>query len=352
MNNPAQENDLFRLAVESAPNAILLVDDQGRIALVNAQTERLFGYPRAELLGQSIEKLVPERYRRSHPGHRGSFFAAPQSRPMGAGRELFGLRRDGSEVPIEIGLNPFRTGSGSFVLAAVVDITVLKRMQAEMLRSQSLAALGEMAATVAHEVKNPLAAISAPLQILAKDLPPGNPHKELMEEILGQVKRLDRTVRGLLTFSKPTTPAKQSIPLQEFVERIGRLLDDQDDRRDLQVRYEGPPGAVVAADPVLLEQVLWNLFLNAREAMRGKGRIRVVARELPGILELSVVDTGSGIPAGILPNLFKPFVTTKTTGTGLGLSLCRKIVEAHRGTIEISTLVGSGTTVLLRFPGV
>jgi PAS domain S-box-containing protein len=351
MRKLEEEQDLFRLAVESAPNAMIMVDVEGRILLVNAQTERLFGYAREELIGQSIEMLVPARFRGSHPGHRRSFFANPQARSMGAGRDLFGLRKDGTEVPVEIGLNPFQTVSGSYVLAAVVDITVFKRMQAEILRTQSLAALGEMAATVAHEVKNPLAAISGPLQILAQDLPAGHPHKELMEEILGQVRRLDQTVRGLLAFSKPTTPKTQSIPLRDFVERIGRLLGEEKKRGDLQVVYEGPAEAAVVADPALLEQVLWNLFLNGREAMKGSGRIRVVARELPDLLELSVVDTGSGIPAEILKNLFKPFVTTKAAGTGLGLSLCRKIVEAHRGTIEISTVPGAGTTVLLRFPG-
>jgi PAS domain S-box-containing protein len=338
----------FRAVVESSPSAMLMVDANGKIVLVNAQTEKLFGYTRQEILGQSIETLVPGRFRGSHPGHRADFNDAPRSRPMGVDRELYGLRKDGSEVPVEIGLNPIKTAEGDFVLAAVVDLTVFKRMQAEVIRTQSLAALGEMAATIAHEVKNPLAAISGPLQILERDLQAGNPHKELMGEILAQVKRLDQTVRGLLAFSKPTTPAKQSIPLQEFVERIGRLTGEH--RHDIKVVYEGPADALLAADPALLEQVLWNLFLNGMEAIKGGGRIRVLARTTQGVLELSVVDTGSGIPPDLLQKLFKPFVTTKNTGTGLGLSLCRKIVEAHRGTIEISSVPGTGTTVLLRFP--
>jgi PAS domain S-box-containing protein len=338
----------FRAVVESSPSAMLMVDAKGKIVLVNAQTEKLFGYTRQEILGQSIELLVPGRFRDRHPGHRAEFHGAPRSRPMGADRDLYGLRKDGSEVPVEIGLNPIKTAEGDFVLAAVVDLTVFKRMQAEMIRTQNLAAIGEMAATIAHEVKNPLAAISGPLQILEEDLKVGNPHKELMGEILAQVKRLDQTVRGLLAFSKPTTPSKQPIPLQEFVERIGRLVGEH--RQDIKVVYEGPADALLAADPPLLEQVLWNLFLNGMEAMKGSGRIRVVARSTPGSLELSVVDTGSGIAPDLLQKIFKPFVTTKTTGTGLGLSLCRKIVEAHRGTIEISSVSGTGTTVLLRFP--
>lgn len=338
----------FRLAVESAPSAMLMVDGRGSIVLVNVQAEKLFGYTRTELLGQSIEKLVPQRFRGRHPEHRADFHASPRSRPMGADRELYAVRKDGVEVPVEIGLNPIKTTEGDFVLAAVVDLTAMKRMQAEMVRSQSLAALGEMSATVAHEVKNPLAAISGPLQILADDLKPGHPHKELMEEILGQVRRLDRTVRGLLAFSRPTTPVKQTIEFGEFVERIGRLAGEQG--RGVEVAYEGSPGLTLSADPALMEQVLWNLFLNAADAMKGGGRIRVNARETADLVELTVEDSGAGIPPEVLEKLFRPFVTTKTSGTGLGLSLCRKIVEAHRGSIDISSSVGKGTLVRVRLP--
>jgi PAS domain S-box-containing protein len=342
-------DELFRVAVESAPNAMIMVDQEGRIVLVNAQTEAVFGYPRAELLGQSIDLLVPQRYRGAHPGHRQSFFAHPGVRSMGAGRELYGLRKDGTEVPIEIGLNPIKTDKGMFVLAAVVDITAVKKMQAELLRTQSLAALGEMAATVAHEVKNPLAAISGPLQIFADDLPDGDPRKDLMKEILGQIRRLDNTVRGLLTFSRPTTPSRQPIVLSEFIDRIARTAMEHERGRGIRVRHEGPPDLVVRADPALLEQVFWNLFLNSAEAMKAGGEIVVRFRDRGG-LDVTVSDNGSGIPPEILQTVFRPFVTTKSSGTGLGLSHCRKIIEAHGGTISITSTPGQGTEVLFRLP--
>lgn len=340
----------FRLAVESAPNAMLMVDEQGKIVLANAQSEKLFGYSRQELLNQSIEMLVPGRFRGHHPRLRSEFHAAPRPRPMGADRELFAVRKDGTEVPVEIGLNPIKTAEGAFVLAAIVDLTAMKAMQAEMVRTQRLAALGEMAATIAHEVKNPLAAISGPLQILSDDLKAGDPHKELMQEILGQVKRLDGTVRSLLAFAKPTSPQRQQILLREFVERVARLTGEHELGRGIRFRLDGPADLEVSADPALLEQVLWNLFLNAAESIKGAGEIRVTFQAVADVVELTISDTGGGIPREVLDKLFRPFVTTKTAGTGLGLSLCRKIVEAHHGTIEIASTPGQGTTVTLRLP--
>lgn len=340
----------FRLAVESAPNGMLMVDPRGKIVLANAQAEKLFGYSKAELLQLSVEQLVPARFRARHPVHRSDFHATPQPRPMGPDRELYALRKDGVEVPVEIGLNPLRTGEGDFVLASVVDLTTFKRMQAELIRNQSLAALGEMAATVAHEVKNPLAAISGPLQILADDLKADDPRKELMKDILGQVKRLDGTVRGLLTFSKPTAPRKQLVPLREFVERISAMAGGHPFVQGVRFQVEGSAELTLAADPALLEQVLWNLFLNAAEAMKGKGEIRVAFASTDTHVDLRIADTGAGIPPELLSKLFRPFVTTKTAGTGLGLALCRKIIEAHGGTITIASVAAQGTTVTIRLP--
>jgi PAS domain S-box-containing protein len=342
--------DRFRLAVESAPNAMLMVDVQGRIVLTNAQTEILFGYSKAELLHSSIERLVPGRFRDRHPQHRADFHASPRSRPMGVDRELHALRKDGTEIPVEIGLNPIKTVEGEFVLASVVDLTAMKKMQAELVRTHSLAALGEMAATVAHEVKNPLAAISGPLQILADDFPAGDPRKDLMKEIVGQIKRLDNTVRGLLTFSKPITPSRQPILLSEFIDRIARTAMEHERGRGIRMRQEGPADLVLPADPGLLEQVFWNLFLNSAEAMKTGGEIVVTFQEAQGAVEVTVTDNGSGIPAEILQKVFRPFVTTKTSGTGLGLSHCRKIIESHGGWIDISSTPGKGTRVQFRLP--
>jgi PAS domain S-box-containing protein len=182
----------FRLVVEAAPNAMVMINQAGAIVMVNVQAERVFGYPRDELLGQPVEMLVPQRFRGHHPGLRQAFFAEPRARPMGAGRELYGLRKNGSEFPVEIGLNPIETEEGMMVLSAIVDITerrtaevALKESQrrlqeshAELLHVSRLSAMGQMAAMMTHELNQPLTAISnyiGAARILlerGRDLPP------------------------------------------------------------------------------------------------------------------------------------------------------------------------------------
>jgi PAS domain S-box-containing protein len=171
----------FRRVVEAAPNAIVMINRAGEIAMVNAQAEGVFGYSRAELLGQPVDMLVPQRFRGHHPGLRKAFFADPRARPMGAGRDLYGLRKDGSEFPVEIGLNPIETEEGTMVLSAIVDITErktaeaalgesqrrLQELHAELLHVSRLSAMGQMAAMVAHELNQPLTAISNYMEAVA-----------------------------------------------------------------------------------------------------------------------------------------------------------------------------------------
>ena len=155
------------MVVESAPNGILAIDAEGRIVLVNSQTERMFGYARDELLGATVEMLLPDRLRETHPAHRKSFFTDPRVRRMGVGGDLFGRRKDGSEVPVEIGLNPMETVDGVLILSSIVDISErkaaaeqLQRHQTEMAHVARLSTMGEMAAGLAHEINQPLSAIT------------------------------------------------------------------------------------------------------------------------------------------------------------------------------------------------
>lgn len=198
---------LFALAIEAAPNAMLLVDRDGRMILVNAQAERVFGYKREELLGQSIELLVPARYQHTHSGYFAQFWQQPSVRPMGVGRDLHGRRKDGTEVPIEVGLNPMQTGVGSFVLAAIVDITERQRLQREAQRATHFALLGRLAASLSHDIRNPLSTAMLHVDLLEEELrapAPDSPEQtaQSLAEIRTQLARLNDLVQDYLSLAR------------------------------------------------------------------------------------------------------------------------------------------------------
>src|SRR5437870_10075552 len=213
-----QAQDLFRLATEASPSGIVLVNDQGRIMLVNSHAEQLFGYRREELVGKLVDILVPERFAIQHPAHRAEFFAAPTARAMGAGRELFARRKDGSEFPVEIGLNPIQTPEGILVLAAVVDISARKFAEAEALQHQAqlghlsrVAVLGELAASIAHELNQPLSGIVSNASAGQRFIDRGDVDlselRDLLTDIVADGRRAGdviRTFRGMIKKGHPT----------------------------------------------------------------------------------------------------------------------------------------------------
>ncbi len=232
----------------------------------------------------------------------------------------------------------------------VRDLTDFKRMQEEVLQSQSLAAIGEMAASIAHEIKNPLAGISGAIQVLKDGLEDGDPRKQIMEEVVSQVGRLNNSVRELLMLSKPWNPEKQLCDLRGLADRITTSAKERDSFAQIKFLVSGKKSVSAPVDPVFFEQVLWNLLHNAVQAMPEGGEIRYSFAEKEGFAIVTVADTGSGIPEKLRSRLFRPFFTTKTRGTGLGLPICQKIMEAHGGSITISSQAGHGTVVRLSFP--
>ena len=370
-----QRTDLLSAIIEGSPYAKVLIDDRGRIALVNAQTEQLFGYARDELLGKPIELLVPERFRRAHPELRAAFNHSPLARPMGAGRDLYGRRKDGSEVPVEIGLNPIKAGAGSYTLAAITDIT--ERMRADELRllhagiQQRAAELEDLnrklasasrfktqfVTTMSHELRTPLAAIIGASELLSRGKL--DAREQICVQTIGEsVEALFALINSILDFSKieagkldlQFVDLEVELVLESAAEVVAQLAHE----KGLTVyTYVDPMLPPIRGDGDRLRQILLNLLGNAvKFTERGRIVARALLQEvLPGeiVARFEVKDTGTGIsPEGLL-KLFEPFTqadeatSRKFGGSGLGLSISKRLVELMGGEIGVQSELGTGS---------
>jgi PAS domain S-box-containing protein len=357
----------FRQVVEAAPSGMVMANGEGRIILVNAQVETFFGYTREELIGQPIEMLVPERFRSQHAGFRHGYLGDALARPMGAGRELFGRRKDGGEFPVEIGLNPIHTPEGLFVLASIVDISERKRAELEGARQRDELAhlsrvtmLGELSGSFAHELNQPLTAIlsnaQAAQRFLASDDVDLTELREILQDIVAENKRAGEVIRRLrLLLKKGEAQHRDSLDINEVVQSVLNLthnnLLNNDITADTELAQNLP---TVTGDRVQLQQVLLNLVLNACEAMEdceaSDRRLRVVTELDNGAVRVSVTDRGGSIPEEKIESVFEPFFTTKEQGMGLGLSICRTIISAHRGKIGATNNLDCGATFHFELP--
>ena len=365
----------FRLAVESSPSGMVMVDAGGTIMLVNAETERLFGYKRDELMGRSMDLLVPERFRGAHPRHRAGFMARPEARRMGAGRDLYGLRKDGSEFPVEIGLNPIQTPAGMLVLSAIVDITGRKAAEEMERRSRELevekqSALqasrlkSEFLANMSHELRTPLNAINgfAQLMLTGRSGAIDESQRECLDHILTSGRHLLTLINDVLDLSKVEAGFMEFWPepvdLSALIDETADIVREMAARkwirleRDVDTRI-----ARVTADPGRLKQVLYNYVSNAIKFTPRNGCVWIRAKpESEGEWRLEVEDTGIGIRAEDLGRLWVEFQQLEAgaakshSGTGLGLALVKKIVAAQGGRVGVSSAPGKGSVFFAVLP--
>ena len=377
----------FRGLLEAAPDAMVCVDTDGRIALVNAQTERLFGYGRDELVGRPVEILVPDQVRGLHPAHRAGYMADPRPRPMGADMQLAGRRRDGSTFPAEVSLSAIETDEGLLVTSVVRDVTERleiaaererlrtqaerDKMERQLHQSQRLESLGQLAGGVAHDFNNLLGVISNYAAFageeVARQLPGGR--GQGVRDDIGQVQKAAERAAGLthqlLAFARQEMIQPRVLNLNEVVLSIEQLLirtlgEHVELITDLAAAL--PP---VLADPGQIEQVLVNLAVNARDAMPQGGKliIRTASTGIDDIasqgemppgqyVALKVSDTGTGIPKDVLDRVFEPFFTTKPKGegTGLGLATVYGIITQAGGHVRIYSEPGLGTSLTALLP--
>jgi PAS domain S-box-containing protein len=346
---------LFRVAFESSPSGMVMVDRNGAIVLVNREIERLFGYSRDELLGQSIELLVPQDMRPAHPDYRASFFAHPRSRAMGTGRDLFGRRRDGTEVPVEIGLNPIETDDGLCVLASVVDLTARKRAEEELKRSNE--DLERFAYVASHDLQEPLRTVASYVQLLERRYS-GRLDADATEFIgfaVEGAKRMQRLIDDLLAFSRVGTRGGEMVAVDigsvvdRSLENLGAAIAESD------ARVERGVLPTVHADPIQCQHLFTNLIGNALK-FRGAARplVRVDAVRDGPFWRFSVADNGIGIDAQYFERIFVIFqrlhLREEFQGTGIGLAICKKVVERHRGRIWVESESGKGSTFLFTLP--
>lgn len=339
--------DSFRSFVEFAPDAVVIIDVRGDIVLVNAQTEALFGYQRDELVGKPVEILLPQRYRDAHVGHRADFLARPQTRPMGAGLELFGLRKDGREFPVDISLAPLETEDGLRLVAAIRDVTAQKRLES---------ARDQFIANAAHELRTPLAAISTAVELFVRerDRMQQAQQDRVLEALLRQCQRATSLVSNLLDLSNleggRLALQQQTLELSEVVDQLLQTIPPP---VGTSVECRNLEDVKVHADRVRLEQVLVNLLTNAYRY--GGLHITVDAVGNGRATRLRVSDDGPGVPADLIPTLFEPFTRGQNAsvsgGSGIGLALSRRLVEAHGGSVWYETAEPHGARFVVQLPG-
>jgi|CXWL01.1.fsa_nt_gi PAS domain S-box-containing protein len=368
----------FHQVVESAPSGMLVANQDGVITLVNAQVERYFGYDRQELIGQPVEILIPERFRPQHPGQRTGFFHQPTARAMGTYRELFGRRKDGSEFPLEIGLNPIKTPEGLQVLASIVDITARKQTEARLeqaardleARNHALAeanhaalaatrAKSEFLATMSHEIRTPMNAIVGMAELL-QETPLTSEQANYVGRFSRAAASLMDLINAILDLSKIEAGymALETVPfdLSHLVDTTAELMAGKATAQKLEllvlVHPDVPQGVV--GDPTRLNQVLVNLVSNAIKFTES-GHVLITVEPAPDrstthAFRFSVSDTGIGIPPDKLQTIFEPFTqvdsstTRKYGGTGLGLRISQHLVQLMGGRLEVTSTVGVGTT--------
>lgn len=347
----------YRHLFDSASDAIFILDVEGdragKILQANHASALMHGYSVEELLTMNINDLNSSDSALGHPSRMQQILSGRRLRA-----ELSHRRKDGTIFPVEIGVGLFNVGERKYILAIDREITERKRAEEAIQRAEQIRISAELATGMAHEIKNPLAGIKLSIQMLLDEQQLSEDNQAVIGNVIDEIKRIEQLMKGLLSFAKPAKPHLTNTDVQEVLESVtGLVLRNRSTLREgagsihlLKVFGQRVPATL--ADPLQLKQVFMNLFLNAIDAMPNGGTITVKTAVDPTSCHIfiEISDTGSGIDASILPEIFKPFYTTKPKGTGLGLAISKRLIEEHGGTIHFEKNMERGATVRISLP--
>lgn len=357
---PPSATALLRSILQTVPDAMIIIDERGRIESLSATAERLFGYPLAEVIGENISKFMPSPNRERHDGYLQRYLATGERHIIGIGRVVIGQRKDGTTFPMHLTIGELRSADKHHFTGFIRDLTDqqltesrLKELQSEVAHMSRFTALGEMASTLAHEINQPLTAISNYLRgcqrLLERIEDPASPMlRDAIGKAADQALRAGDIIRRLREFVARGDSERRVENLPKLIEDASTLalIGARDNNIAVAFRID-PTVDLVIADRIQIEQVLVNLIRNAVDVLAefdGPRAIDIEARAAAdGMARVSVADTGGGLAPEVARQLFQPFVTTKQKGMGLGLSICRTIVEAHGGRIWVEARPRGGT---------
>jgi len=375
---------MYQLALHAAPSGIMVVGDRGDIQFANQTLADMFGYGLEEILGKPVEILLPEQHVAAHRRHVENYARRPEPRPMGAGRDLEGVSKDGRRFPVEIGLRPAQTDSGWIAVATVIDITKRKaieerlrkheerleelvaertrelreaqrekeRVLEHLIQAEKMTAVGTLVSGIGHEINNPLYVVLAAAEALADEQDLAR-CRAYGNEILKQAKDIAETVKNLSRYAQPGARHDlQRVDVNASIAGAVRLARRslRDDR--IEIKTTTSPAPDILARPEEIQQVIFNVVRNAIQAIAGKGLIEIHTAQKGDCVTVRIEDTGTGIPNEHLKRVFDPFFTTKgpDEGEGLGLYIVRQIVTRYRGTIDVENAAGGGARFVIRFP--
>ncbi|MGC8533964.1 MAG: sensor histidine kinase [Rhizomicrobium sp.] len=362
----ADHEVLFHTVINTAVDGIIVIDEAGAMLLFNRAAEILFGYKPEEVLGRNISMLMPEPYRSHHDGYMQRYMATGEKRIIGIGREVAAQRKDGSTFPMYLSVGEDRIGGVRVFLGILHDLTDrtsrerdFQELQNELLHALRLTAMGQLTSALAHELNQPLAAVMNYLNAARRTLDAGGEQaigrvREFMDKAVSQTQRAGQIIRRLRNFIEKRDSDRLPEDLNSCVEEAIALglvgATDRDIKITTELADDLPP---VVIDRIQLQQVMINLMRNAFEALENADVRQIVIRTqrpAPDFVQVSVADSGPGIPPEIMPNLFIPFSTTKSKGLGMGLTICKAIVEAHNGRIWVTARKEGGAEFAFRLP--